>query len=63
MTTVSTCKFCPCSTCCGALHVDGIDYFTKEEEEAKIEFQQRKESLKSLGVAFVTFVNEATALK
>lgn len=63
ITTVSTCKFCPCCTCCGAMHVDGIDYFNEEEEEAKKQFEETRGSLKSLGVAFVTFVNESTASK
>ncbi|XP_031560386.1 CSC1-like protein 2 isoform X2 [Actinia tenebrosa] len=63
ITTVSTRKCCPCCTCCGALHVDGIDYFTEEEEEAKKQFEDTKGSLKSLGVAFVTFVKESTTLK
>ena len=62
-TTVSTNKCCPCCTCCGASHFDGIEYFTEAEEEAKVEFEQRKQSLKSLGIAFVTFVNEATAVR
>ncbi|XP_032222857.2 CSC1-like protein 2 isoform X2 [Nematostella vectensis] len=53
----------PCMMCCGVKHVDGIEYFTEVEGKARAEFEQTKQSLKSLGVAFVTFVNEETSQK
>ena len=56
-TVVSTSKVSPCCPCCGAMHVDGIEYFTEEEEELKSECEQARRELKSLGIAFVTFSN------
>ncbi|XP_067019887.1 CSC1-like protein 2 [Acropora muricata] len=55
LTTVSTNKLSPCCQCCGASHVDGIEYFTEEEEAGKTEANEHKQKLKSLGIAFVTF--------
>ncbi|XP_068688040.1 CSC1-like protein 2 [Montipora foliosa] len=55
LTTVSTNKLSPCCHCCGASHVDGIEYFTEEEEDGKTEADQQRQKLKSLGIAFVTF--------
>lgn len=55
LTTISTNKLSPCCQCCGASHVDGIEYFTEEEEDGKMETMQQREKLKSLGIAFVTF--------
>ena len=57
LTTVSTNKLSPCCHCCGASHVDGIEYFTEEEEDGKVEADQQRQKLKSLGIAFVTFEN------
>ena len=57
LTTVSTNKLSPCCYCCGASHVDGIEYFTEEEEDGKVEADQQRQKLKSLGIAFVTFEN------
>ncbi|CAH3019206.1 unnamed protein product [Porites evermanni] len=56
LTTISTNKVSPCQ-CCGASHVDGIEYFTEEEEDGKMEVDQQRQKLKSLGMAFVTFEN------
>ena len=56
LTTISTNKLSPCQ-CCGASHVDGIEYFTEEEEDGKMEVDQQRQKLKSLGMAFVTFEN------
>lgn len=56
LTTISTNKMSPCQ-CCGASHVDGIEYFTEEEEDGKMEVDQQRQKLKSLGMAFVTFEN------
>lgn len=58
LTTVSTNKLSPCCQCCGASHVDGIEYFTEEEDDGKAEADQQRQKLKSLGIAFVTFENE-----
>ena len=55
LTTVSTNKLSPCCQCCGASHVDGIEYFTEEEEAGKTEASEHRHKLKSLGIAFVTF--------
>ena len=55
LTTVSTNKLSPCCHCCGASHVDGIEYFTEEEDDGKTEADQQRQKLKSLGIAFVTF--------
>lgn len=55
LTTVSTNKLSPCCQCCGASHVDGIEYFTEEEEAGKTEASEHRQKLKSLGIAFVTF--------
>ena len=55
LTTISTNKLSPCCQCCGASHVDGIEYFTEEEEDGKMEAMQQRQKLKSLGIAFVTF--------
>ena len=55
LTTISTNKLSPCCQSCGASHVDGIEYFTEEEEEGKTEANQQRQKLKSLGIAFVTF--------
>ena len=57
-TIVSTSKVSPCCPCCGAIHVDGIEYFTEEEDELKSQSDQARRELKSLGIAFVTFSNE-----
>ena len=57
LTTVSTNKLSPCCHCCGSSHVDGIEYFTEEEEKGKVEVDQHRQELKSLGIAFVTFKN------
>lgn len=35
--------------------MDGIEYFTEEEEAGKTEANEHKQKLKSLGIAFVTF--------
>ena len=59
-TIVGTSKVWPCWPCCGAMHVDGIEYFTEEEEDAKAEVEQLRQSLKCLGIAFVTFSSEHT---
>ena len=37
--------------------MDGIEYFTEEEEDGKVEADQQRQKLKSLGIAFVTFEN------
>ncbi|KAJ7357865.1 Transmembrane protein 63C [Desmophyllum pertusum] len=55
LTTVSTNKLSPCCHCCGANHVDGIEYFTEEEEDGKTDADQQRQKLKSLGIGFVTF--------
>jgi len=57
LTVVSTNKLSPCCQCCGASHVDGIEYFTEEEEDGKTEADMQRQKLKSLGIAFVTFEN------
>ena len=57
LTVVSTNRLSPCCQCCGASHVDGIEYFTEEEEEGKTEADMQRQKLKSLGIAFVTFEN------
>lgn len=55
LTAISTNRLSPCCQSCGASHVDGIEYFTEEEEEGKMEADQQRQKLKSLGIAFVTF--------
>lgn len=57
-TVVSTSRVSPCCPCCGAMHVDGIEYFTEEEDELKAQHEQARKELKSLGIGFVTFGNE-----
>lgn len=57
LTVVSTNRLSPCCQCCGASHVDGIEYFTEEEEDGKTEADMQRQKLKSLGIAFVTFEN------
>lgn len=57
LTVVSSNKLSPCCQCCGASHVDGIEYFTEEEEDGKTEADAQRQKLKSLGIAFVTFEN------
>ena len=57
LTVVSTNRLSPCYQCCGASHVDGIEYFTEEEEDGKTEADVQRQKLKSLGIAFVTFEN------
>ena len=61
LTTVSTSKVSPCCECCGAMHLDGIEYFNEEEEDGKTEVDQQRRKLKSLGIAFVTFESEKVA--
>ena len=55
LTVISTNRLSPCCQCCGASHVDGIEYFTEEEEDGKTEADMQRQKLKSLGIAFVTF--------
>ena len=61
LTKVSTNKLSPCCHCCCASHVDGIEYFTEEEEKEKVEADQHEQELKSLEIAFVTFENAEIA--